>query len=530
MRHVIPYFATPRRLLSDLGKEFISSIWTMLLRSLGIQQVLTSPYHPEGNAINERSHRTLNNMLHAHLLEGPSTKAWVDQVPRIMLTLNAMPHERHGFSASMIATGRKPALPPDLTSNASPSPASEDTRGYVETIQQRLQLTHQQMAACPAVPSSNPYHIGSLIYSLTTPSEQTSKLAPRWKGSYHVCRIPNEYQVTYEDNGLERTIHINHTKPAKFTAPDLPEPVPPVEVPRPPLRYLPAGLARKPTKPRAPPVNNNEAPMASPAAPAVPIARPPAEAPANQHPEPAPPRHRSPRLNPEQGQAHAILSRPAARQPHSPPRSRTANSSKMARAYPLTIGYTEAMGPKENPLSFASLQLVDLRNGQSQYLSTMKQFVDALPKTVDPASRFALRGHIARLGQPRLHHSMQAAMWFLLPSDGTFHRDSASLRYYLTHRGQRAALRGGDVTGRPWESRLNWIPDPASTPSRDHGKQTEKEEEENRPPTSQPPKLPRKIRPQRRKREHHQQHLPGANGNSPGIDLRPREMRRTPGQ
>ena len=85
-----------------------------------------------------------------------------------------------------------------------------------------------------------------------------------------------------------------------------------------------------------------------------------------------------------------------------------------------------------------------------------------------------------------------------------------------------------NITRRPWENGLNWIPDPAPTHSRDHGKQAEKEEEENRPPTFQPPKLPRKIRPRRRKREHRQQHLPSANRNSPGIDLRPREMRRTP--
>ena len=143
MRHVIPYFGTPRRLLSDRGREFISSIWTKLLRSLGIQQVLTSPYHTEGNAINERSHRTLNNMLRARLLEGTSTKAWVDKVPGIMLTLNAMPHEPHGFPASMVTTGREPALPPDLISDISPSPASEDAPGYVETIQQQLQLTYQ---------------------------------------------------------------------------------------------------------------------------------------------------------------------------------------------------------------------------------------------------------------------------------------------------------------------------------------------------------------------------------------------------
>ena len=154
MRHVIPYFGTPRRLLSD--REFISAIWTKLLRSLGSQQVLTSPYHPEGNAINERSHQALNNMLRARLLEGPSTKEWVDKVPGIMLTLKAMPHEPHGFSASMIATGREPMLPPDLTMDTSPSPTAEDPTAYVETIQQRLRLTHQQMASQPTLQPLTP--------------------------------------------------------------------------------------------------------------------------------------------------------------------------------------------------------------------------------------------------------------------------------------------------------------------------------------------------------------------------------------
>ena len=305
MRHVIPYFGTPRQLLSDRCREFISDIWTKLLRSLGIQQVLTSPYHPEGNAINERSHQTLNNMLRARLLEGPSSKAWVDKVPRIMLTLNPMPLEPHGFLASMIATGREPTLPPDLHLDTSPSPSADDLAAYVETIKQRLQLTHQQVTSPSPTPAANPCQVGSLIYALTTPPERTSKLAPRWKGPYRVCRIPNEYQVVYEDGNVERTIHINHAKPTKFTAPDLPEPVLLTETPRPPLGYLPAGFAHRPAMPRAPPANPSVAP-APPAAPAENAMPPPATAPANQQPEPAPLRRRSPRLNPVQGHAHAI--------------------------------------------------------------------------------------------------------------------------------------------------------------------------------------------------------------------------------
>ena len=160
LRHVVPYFGTPRRLLSDRGWEFVGEIWGKLLRSLGIQRVLTSPYHPEGNAINERSHRTLNNMLRARLLEGASSKAWVEKVLGIMLTLNAKSHEPHGFSASMVATGREPILPPDVQQDAHASPSVDYPADYVEVITQRLQLTHQQMAS-PSPPAvSNPYQEG----------------------------------------------------------------------------------------------------------------------------------------------------------------------------------------------------------------------------------------------------------------------------------------------------------------------------------------------------------------------------------
>ena len=109
---------------------------------------------------------------------------------------------------------------------------------------------------------------------------------------------------------------------------------------------------------------------------------------------------------------------------------------------------------------------------------------------------------------------MRATMWFLLPSDGVFRHSSTSLQYYLTRQGRHVVLRGGDVIRPPLERRLNWVPDPAPTPAGDHGK-------ENHPPSSEPQKLPRKMRPRRRKREHHQR-LPGATGSAPGTNQPPR--------
>ena len=224
--------------------------------------------------------------------------------------------------------------------------------------------------------------------------------------------------MVYEDGEVERTIHINHAKPAKFTAPDLAEPVPLVEEPRPPLGYFPAGFTYNPVKPRAPPANRGVAaqpPPATPAAPAIPAV--PA-APANQNAEPASPRRRSPRLNSELGHAQAIKSQLPARQPHSAPITLTVNRPEMARTCPLTINYNDSLGSKENPLSFTSLLPVDLHNGHSQYLSTLKQLRDALPKTLDPASRLPLcaeRPHRRTWTTPPLPIHESSPMVFAVP-------------------------------------------------------------------------------------------------------------------
>ena len=174
----------------------------------------------------------------------------------------------------------------------------------------------------------------------------------------------------------------------------------------------------------------------------------------------------------------------------------------MARTYPLSVSYNQYLGAKEDPCSFSSLYLEDLRNGCTEYLTTMKQLVDVLPKTENPAYRFALRGHIAQPGQQRLRHSMRAVLWWLLPSDGEFCRASHSLRYYLARQGRRVVLRGGDVTRPFYKNCLHWIPDPAppaprrldglASPTSDPAIPT--------PPSEAHPRLPRRLRPRRRRK------------------------------
>ena len=483
LHHVVPYFGTPRCLLSDRGHEFVGEVWSKLTRSLGIQRLLTSPYHPEGNSINERSHRTINNMLRALLLDGVPSQTWVDKIPGIMLALNAMAYEPHGFSASMIATGREPTLPPDLEGDACASPSLDDPASYVEAVKKRLTLTHQQMTPPPAPVTTNPYREGSLIFAMTTPPERTNKLAPRWKGPFVVRRVPNPYQVFYEDGSTWRTIHINHAKPAKLPATGFPAPLPTPEPSRPALGYLPRSMQRPLPYQHPPPPPQSAAPAeGSPAsAPASPPATPPVSqrltraaaaanrnsAPCSEQPPPTAPARanenlrlghqlqRSARLTPR---ACAIKSPP----PPSAPQSRS--KKNMARTYPLSLPFNQCLGSKEDPYSFSSIHLEDLRSGNMEYLVTVQQLVDAIPKTMDPASRFALRGQVMPTGHQHLCHSMRAALWWLLPSDGDFRRASNGIHYYLARQGRRVVLRGGDVTHPLYESRMHWIPDPTPPP------------------------------------------------------------------
>ena len=424
LRHVVPYFGTPRRLLSDRGREFVGEVWASLTRSLGIQRLLTSPYHPEGNSINERSHRTINNMLRARLLEGVPSQHWVDKIPGIMLALNAMVHDPHGFSASMIATGREPTLPPDLESEACASPSPEDPASYVEAVRQRLTLTHQQMTSPPAPVATNPYHEGSLIFVMTTPPERSSKLAPRWKGPFFVKRIPNPYQVTYEDGLVWRTIHVNHAKPAKTPADGFPAPLPTPEPPPPPLGYLPISLQRP--QPRQPlPLPQSAAPTARTNPPAnPPAATPPSSRPATRstaNRNSAPRSERRPPATPGRTNENSRRGQPLRCSVRLTPRAcsikcqaqvapaQSRATLKMARTYPLSLSYRTWLGHQEDPYSFSSLYLEDLHNGQKTYLDTIQQLINAIPKSMDPTSRFALRAQVTPPGHQRVRYSMRAA-------------------------------------------------------------------------------------------------------------------------
>ena len=303
-----------------------------------------------------------------------------------------------------------------------------------------------------------PYREGSLIFAMTPP-EHTNKLAPRWKGPFVVRRVPNPYQVTYEDGLVWRTIHVNHAKPAKLPATGFPAPIPTPEPPRPALGYLPRSMQRPLPRQQPPPPPQSATPAEGSPAPAAasPAATPPtsrrstcAAANRNSAPRAAQPPPTAPVRASENSRPGHQLRRSAKLTPRActikgpplPSGPPSLSKKNMAQTYPLSLAFNQCLGSKEDPYAFSSVHLEDLRSGKMEHLVTVQQLVDAMLKTMDPASRFALRGQVPPTGHQRLHHSMKAALWWLVPSDGEFQRAPNGTHYYLARQGRRVVLRG----------------------------------------------------------------------------------------
>ena len=310
---------------------------------------------------------------------------------------------------------------------------------YVEAVKKRLTLTHQQMTPPPALVATNPYREGNLIFAMTTPPERSNKLAPGWKGPFLVKRVPNPYQVTYEDALVWRTIHVNHAKPAKTPADGFPAPLPTPEPPKPTLGCLPRSLqrplSRRPLPPPQPatPTTGPPHPAAAPPAATPPSSRPATRSTANRNSAPRAV-HQSPtdpgraNENSRLGQPLRLTPRACAIKRHPQPAApQLCSDHKMAQTYPLSLKYVQCLGHKEDPYAFSSLFLEDLHSGRKEYLDNIQQLVDALPKSLDPTSRFALRAQVTPPGHQRLRHSLCATLWWLLPSDGDFCRASNGL-------------------------------------------------------------------------------------------------------
>ena len=66
----ITRFGVPAVFTSDRGAQFTSAVWCAVYSLLGVDHATTTTYHPEGNGMVERFHRSLKAALRARCSGG----------------------------------------------------------------------------------------------------------------------------------------------------------------------------------------------------------------------------------------------------------------------------------------------------------------------------------------------------------------------------------------------------------------------------------------------------------------------------
>ena len=112
---LIPRFGFPRRIIHDQGREFENALFKKLTELSGVQNLRTTPYHPQGNRIVEHMNRPLLGMLRA-LPENRKSK-WASHVNHLIHAYNCTRHDTTGYSPYYLLFGRHPRLPLDLLLN-----------------------------------------------------------------------------------------------------------------------------------------------------------------------------------------------------------------------------------------------------------------------------------------------------------------------------------------------------------------------------------------------------------------------------
>jgi len=114
---LIQLFATvgiPREILSDQETNFLSQLQKELYNLLQIQQICTSPYHPQtdGLAMIERFNKILRSLLRK--LVNKEGRDWDRLLPYILFAYREVPQDTTGLSPFELLYGRDVRGPFDI--------------------------------------------------------------------------------------------------------------------------------------------------------------------------------------------------------------------------------------------------------------------------------------------------------------------------------------------------------------------------------------------------------------------------------
>ena len=141
--NVVCRYGCPRTILTDLGKNFMSSIFEELLRFTKTDRLRTTAYHPQTDGLVERQNQTLKQMIRTYVNKKQSD--WDELLPYLSFAYNSSVHSTTGVTPYFLLYGREATLPVDVAMDWIPD--AQLNRGIHEKMMLARKLAQENLIA-----------------------------------------------------------------------------------------------------------------------------------------------------------------------------------------------------------------------------------------------------------------------------------------------------------------------------------------------------------------------------------------------
>lgn len=194
LEEIISNHGIPERIVSDQGAQFTSHDWLNKLDSFGIKHQFTTPYHPEGNGMDERFNGSLVKIIKAYMNQHQTR--WDDHLKWALFVYNTSYQDSIMFSPYEVLFGCKPRTPlnlrssieaPVFESRAAIRKCAENNSRWSKEKQKEYYDRHRQ-----------PFDLVEgqtvLIRQHVSLSNQLPKYAPEWRGPGVILKVAVDEQ------------------------------------------------------------------------------------------------------------------------------------------------------------------------------------------------------------------------------------------------------------------------------------------------------------------------------------------------
>jgi hypothetical protein len=185
----------PKSIVSNRDMLFTSAFWTHLNRLIGMNQSMSSAYHPQLDGATERANRTIGQMLRSCI--SSTQQDWVSKLPAIEFGINVSRSETTGYAPFFLNSGRIPRM---FVWNDANSDEYPSVRAFAQRMKHVVMSAHDAIleTRVKQARSANrkrqvaPFIVGDLAYvstkNLSLPKGQARKLVPKFIGPYKLVR------------------------------------------------------------------------------------------------------------------------------------------------------------------------------------------------------------------------------------------------------------------------------------------------------------------------------------------------------